>query len=62
MNRYTLVLPSENQNAFSLVLHLGKCRLYCNTVTLERASRRSDFLQRYTRNFEIRSRVLRVKK
>ena len=50
MNRYTFVLPSENQNAFA-------CAPSAQMQFVDR-----NFLQRYTRNFEIRRRVLRVKK
>ena len=47
MNRYTFVLSSD-----SLALHLRKCRLKCNTVT------HGPLVD----HFEIRRRVLRVKK
>ena len=55
MNRYTFVLPSENQNAFACSPS-AQMPFKCNTVT------RSEFLQRYTRNIEIRRQVLRVKR
>ena len=65
MNRYTFVLPSENQNALarspSALMPTLTSSLYCNTVTQGHLVR-SEFLQRSTRNFEIRRRVLRVKK
>ena len=51
MKRYTFVLPLENQNAFC-----------ANAVYNVIQSLDQNFLQRYTRNFEIRRRVLRVKK
>ena len=52
MNRYTFVLPSENQNAFPL---LSICaNAVCNVIqSLKDIS---------SRNFEIRRRVLRVEK
>ena len=60
--RYPFVRSSENQNAFarspSAQMLTSTSSLYCNTVT----QGQSEFLQRSTRNFEIRRRVLRVKK
>ena len=50
MNRYTFVLPSENKNAFA-------CSPSAQMPLLK-----DIFLQRYTQSFEIRRRVLRVKK
>ena len=56
MNRYTFVLPSENQNAIC-------ANAVCNVIqSLKEISSIRLFLQRYTRNFEIRRQVLRVKK
>ena len=50
MNRYTFVLPSENKNAFA-------CSPSAQMPLVDQ-----NLLQRYTRSFEIRRRVLRVKK
>ena len=52
MNRYTFVLPSENQNAFPLLSIFANA--VCNVIqSLKDIS---------SRNFEIRRRVLRVEK
>ena len=63
MNRYTFVLPSENQNAFHL-LSICANAVYNVIQSLNRQGHLIDqiFLQRYTRVFEIRRRVLWVKK
>ena len=55
------VLPSENQNAFARSADFEfQFILYSRNETA-RHFVRSDFLQRYTQNFEIRRRVPRVK-
>ena len=56
MNRYTFVLPSENQNALRLLSICANADY--NVIHLVD----QNFLQRYTQNFEIRRRVLRIKK
>ena len=53
MNRYTFVLPSENLNAFACS---PSAQMPFQGHLVDQ-----NFLQRYTRNFEIRRRVLRVK-
>ena len=59
MNRNTVVLPSENQNAFRL-LSICANVVYNVIQSLNRQGHLVDqlFLQRYTRIFEIRGRVL----
>ena len=55
------VLPSENQNAFARSADFEfQFILYSRNETARHLVR-SDFLQRYTQNFEIRRRVPRVK-
>ena len=61
MNRYTFVLPSETKT-LSAEMPTSASSLYCNTVTQGGHRVGQIFLQRHTRNFEIRRRVLRVYK
>ena len=61
MNRYTFVLPSENQNAFRL-LSICANAVYNVIQSLKDISSIKYFLQRCTRIFEIRRRALCVKK
>ena len=60
MNRYTFVLPSENKNAFACSPS-AQMPFIMNTVTQGNLVDQN-LLQRYTRSFEIRRRVLRVRK
>ena len=62
MNRYTFVLPSENQNAFACSPSAQMPFIMQYSPGTQGHLVDQNLLQRYTQSFEIRRRVLRVKK